>query len=110
MTVPLLFQRIQFEVEDLADLQAVIGRKCESMGMTFRLVWRDRMKRVAITGGRDVVESLLGDASPDEDGTNVKAYPPQRPAGRPVSGQQPARAAAPGNKTLPPTRNLPPKR
>ncbi len=58
----------------------------------------------------EVSESLLGDASPDEDGTNVKAYPPQRPPGRPVSGQQPARATAPGNKTLPPTRGVPPKR
>ncbi len=44
----MFFQRIQFEVPDLADLRTVIGRKCESLGMTFRLIWADQRKRTAI--------------------------------------------------------------
>ena len=44
----MFFQRIQFEVPDMADLRAVIGRKCESLGMTFRLIWADQRKRTAI--------------------------------------------------------------
>jgi formyltetrahydrofolate deformylase len=44
----MFFQRIQFEVEDLADLPVVVGRKCEGLGMNWQLVWRDRRKRVGI--------------------------------------------------------------
>lgn len=44
----MFFQRIQFEAPDYADLAALIGQKCQSLGMTWSLVMRDPPKRTAI--------------------------------------------------------------